>query len=101
MNGEKFCCDYLASRLAERNNYIKHNSSFREFYLERSDTKSVITLIWFCPWCGTKLPKGLRNEWFDILEKEYNIEADIMERKNRSDIPLEFKSDKWWKKRGL
>ena len=101
MSGEKFCCDYLVSRLAREDACIGYSNSFREFYLKRSDTKSVINLIWFCPWCGKNLPKGLRKEWFDILEKEYNIETDIMEWKNRSDIPQEFKSDEWWKKRKL
>jgi len=35
------------------------------------------------------------------LEKEYKIKTDIGEWKERSDIPQEFKSDEWWKKRGL
>jgi len=98
---DKFCCDYLVSRLAGKDACIGYDSLLREFYLERIDTKSVITLIWFCPWCGNKLPKGLRKEWFDTLEKECKIETDIMEWKNRTDIPQEFKSDEWWKKRGL
>ncbi|RHZ35546.1 DUF6980 family protein [endosymbiont GvMRE of Glomus versiforme] len=98
---DKFCCDYLVSRLSEGNVYIKYDSSFREFYLKRSDAKNVIYLIQFCPWCGKKLPKGLRNEWFDILEKEYKIETDIFEWRENKDIPQEFKSDEWWKKRGL
>ena len=45
MSGGKFCCDYLASRLAEGGAYIRYNNLFREFYLERPDTKSVITCI--------------------------------------------------------
>jgi hypothetical protein len=41
------------------------------------------------------LPKGLREEFFNILEKEYKIETDIGEYKQRTDIPQEFKSDEW------
>jgi len=40
-----FCCDYLASRLAEKDAHIGYSGLFREFYLEHPDTKSVITLI--------------------------------------------------------
>jgi hypothetical protein len=42
---EEFCCDYLASRLAEKDAHIGYSSLFREFYLEHPDTKSVITII--------------------------------------------------------
>lgn len=98
---DKFCCETLVLNLKEKRTYISYNEVFRETYLNRSDTKNVISIIWFCPWCGNKLPKSLRNEWFDILEKEYGIETDIGEWRKRKDIPEEFKSNKWWKKRNL
>jgi hypothetical protein len=55
----------------------------------------------YCPWCGTKLPENLREEWFETLEREYGIETDIGEARDRTDIPQEFWSDEWWKKRSL
>lgn len=61
---------------------------------------SAIQLLSYCPWCGKKLPKSLRDEYFDILEKEYGLDNyDIDDHPER--IPEEFKSDEWWKKRSL
>lgn len=55
--------------------------------------------IYFCPWCGTKLPHNLADEWFAILAQEYNIIDPSA--KDRHKVPLEFKTYEWWKKRGL
>lgn len=92
---DNFCCETLVLNLKEKRTYIGYNEVFREIYLNRSDTRSVITIIFFCPWCGSKLPNSLRDKFFDTLEKEYNIETDIGEYKERKDIPTEFKSDEW------
>jgi hypothetical protein len=35
------------------------------------------------------------------LEKEHQIETNLGEYKERSDIPVDFRSDKWWKSRGV
>ena len=43
----------------------------------------------------------LREEWFETLEREYGIETDVGEARDRTDIPQEFWSDEWWKKREL
>ena len=59
----------------------------------------LVTEIYYCPWCGSKLPKELSDEWFDILENEYGIlDPHHTERKK---VPIEFKTDEWWKKREL
>ena len=57
-------------------------------------------VIYYCPWCGKKLPINLSDKWFEILKKEHGIDYpfDDPDRKN---IPEEFKSDEWWKKRNL
>lgn len=55
--------------------------------------------IWHCPWCGTKLPEDLGEEWGETLEKEYGITDPFDEDKER--VPPEFWTDEWWKKRGL
>ncbi len=56
--------------------------------------------VLFCTYCGTKLPQNLAEEWADILEQEYEI-TDPSESKQKNLIPAEFKTDEWWKKRGL
>lgn len=57
-------------------------------------------VVKFCPYCGTKLPDDLVEKWMDILEQEYNID-DPYDPKQKKLIPEEFKTDEWWKKRGL
>ena len=52
----------------------------------------------YCPFCGAELHKYLLEEYRDELEKAVGKEyCDIKE----DEIPEEFKSDEWWKKRGL
>ena len=53
----------------------------------------------YCQWCGKKMPKSLVDEWFDILEKEYGITDPNHTEADK--VPEEFKTDAWWRKRGL
>ena len=76
-----------------------YNPKFREYYLDAIIGHGA-EKITFCPYCGTKLPKGLSDEWFDILEKEYGLDDPGMP-DQKEKVPAEFKTDEWWKKRGL
>jgi len=78
---------------------IMYDEIFREYY-----AKLLLGIggddFLFCPDCGTKLPKPLRNEWFNILEHEYGLD-DPGWPEQREKVPAEFLTDEWWKKRGL
>jgi hypothetical protein len=98
MNDKReFCCEEIFSHLFMSSKktseiHFDYYPVFREYFIDYKEIYGGgIQLIRYCPWCGSKLPKGLRNEWFDTLKKEHNIETDIMEK--RPDIPPEFKSD--------
>jgi hypothetical protein len=58
--------------------------------------------ICYCPWCGAKLSKDLRDEFYNIFFDELNLTPQkglgILETPG---LPEEFKTDEWWKKRGL
>ena len=95
----QFCCKEMSVLISDSREPIKYNKVFREYYI-KSFRKYNIIAFEYCPWCGTKLTKALRNEFFDTLENEYHIETDIGEYKNEV-LPEEFKTDEWWKKRGL
>jgi len=73
---------------------------YREYYVRDCQSKVVIYTIEYCPWCGKKLPLSLRDEYFAILESEYEIDNDIRARE-AGILPAEFETDEWWKKRGL
>jgi hypothetical protein len=51
--------------------------------------------IYYCPWCGSKLPESLRDSYFETLENLYGEDF------SRDNAPAEFQTDEWWKKRGL
>lgn len=59
--------------------------------------------IFFCPWCGSKLPKELLSEYEEEISKELGFsfaDSDIVGSDDPR-IPEEFRTDQWWKKRGL
>ena len=78
---------------------VVYRPKFREYYL-----KATVGLgagkIDFCHYCGTRLPAGLSDAWFDILEEEYGWDNPAGPQQGKK-IPTEFLTDGWWKKRGL
>lgn len=103
----KFCeCDYqikqdgkvvnfyYASAKIPEIIYLPMWRMFCQLYNKRDNSE-----ICFCPRCGTKFPHELGDEWYEILQEEYGIEDPMDEDAHR--LPEEFKTDEWWKKRGL
>ena len=83
------CCDEMTRFAADENVAVVYRPKFREhgiLYLDGGTSKQS---IYYCPWCGKKLPDSLRNAWFDRLE-ELGIDPD------EDSIPEEFQSDAWW-----
>jgi hypothetical protein len=69
MNDKKeFCCEEMYSHLFRSDKktseiHFDYYPVFREYFIDyREDCGGGIQLIKYCPWCGNKLPKGLRNE---------------------------------------
>lgn len=67
-------------------------------YLKKNEIAASF-VITYCPRCGAKLPSNLADTWFKIIKKEFKISGILDER--IKDLPQEFKTDEWWKKRGL
>ncbi len=99
-NYMSYCCKDIELFLEDPRDPINYDPLFREYYIKLYRQYNIITMV-FCPWCGKKFPESLREKFFDTLESDYNIITDIGEYKTRPDIPSEFQSDEWWKKRGL
>jgi hypothetical protein len=95
----KHCCGIMTSSISDSEVPLSYNPVFREYSLElRSPANKRVD---YCPWCKTKLPASLRNIFFDVLEKEYQINDGVLEIFDNKQLPEEFKSGLWWKKRGL
>jgi hypothetical protein len=92
-----FCCEDMQRLVGNQRTSVTYKAIDRRFVIE-GDLGLEMD---YCPWCCTKLPENLREEWFETLEREYGIETDIGEARDRTDIPQEFWSDEWWKKRSL
>lgn len=93
----KFCCKYMNSSILDPRTAIKYGPIFREYYLKGEEGM----MIDYCPWCSRKLPISLRETFFEVLEDEYKIETDIGECFEKENLPPEFRTDEWWKKRNL
>jgi hypothetical protein len=59
---------------------------------------SSVQVISFCPWCGSKLPDGLRAKWGETLE---SLEIFDPYGDDREKVPNEFWTEQWWIERGL
>lgn len=99
MKKSEHCCALMADFIDDKRIPIDYTPSLREYYIPLV-RKTAKQLMFYCPWCGVKLPTSLRDEWFDILRNEYSID-DLCDTKNEDSFLQEFKSDIWWKKRKL
>ena len=94
----KLCCDEM-NKAVFTENIIEYDCRFREYVIEIN--KKSVRVLHYCPFCGTKLPKELITEFYNILEDEYNFDLDNLDFPDFKNAPLEMQSDEWWKKRGL
>lgn len=67
-------------------------AKYREYGMQYLDGGSAMQMIHYCPWCGSKLPESLRDEWFDVICDRMQLESDD------PNIPEEYLSDKWYQK---
>jgi hypothetical protein len=83
---------------------IGYSKKFRGYYINLRSSSGCQD-IYFCPWCGKDLPKILDDEYDQELSKATGIAIDDITLDTYSssnpNLPLEFKTDEWWKKRGL
>jgi hypothetical protein len=95
----EYCCKAMGSSIEVFGEfeYDPINNRFIGFVTDRRSQKHGQRVLAYCPFCGTKLPEfsekkdGLLEE---VLCKEF---CDIKE----EEIPDEFRSDEWWKKRNF
>ena len=90
-----FCCEDMEMAVNDWGAVI-YDKMIRKYTLHTE--KPISVDFDYCPWCTSYLGKYLVTEWYAILEKEYGIKnPDIWELTN---VPEEFKTDEWWRKRG-
>ncbi len=97
----KHCCQLMSDFLNDPRIPIGYSAAYREYYIKLRSTTSI-QLMFYCPWCGVKLPKDLRDEFLDIFydQLKLNLKPGLGTLETPG-LPEEFKTDAWWKKRGL
>ena len=86
--------EILESYVKETGIPIIYIPKFREYGIKVLDGGSSYIEIKFCPFTGHKLPKSLRNLWFETIEK-LNLEP------YDPNIPEKLKTDEWWLEKRL
>jgi hypothetical protein len=89
------CCDKMKDFLDEGKVAIVYSPKFRNYSIELRNSQAA-QAIYFCPWCGIKFPSDLSKLLGEIIFDELDLD-DFQDPR----MPEEFKTDEWWKKRGL
>lgn len=102
MMQKKHCCKNMNFFLNENSVNIYYNKYFRRYSIGIKNGTSAVQTMYYCLWCGAQLPKILDDEWFDMIEEQYGVyDAHVLTIDENLKIPPEFKTEEWWKKRGL
>lgn len=101
---KKYCCKDMKQNLefncnSHGNVYdcpdilISYSEKFDEYGIIIHDGGQASIEIFFCPWCGERLPPSKRDEWFDKLEElGYNNPFE-------EQIPEKFTTGKWYEEK--
>ncbi len=74
---------------------VSYDPIRREYSLDGGETGYYV--MNFCFWCGHKFPKNLSDEFCDIFNNVLKLDENTPD----EELPEEFRTDEWWKKRGL
>lgn len=98
------CCKQLYEVINDKCGSLQYSSTLREYWVRLIDdydelgiisNNIAIQLIYFCPFCGTRLPESLRDQWVNELE------ALGFDEPFDQDIPSDYTSGAWWKNRSI
>lgn len=94
------CCKKMDYYATEKNSLVEYSPETRTYdFILQDDSFGTYQGMYYCPWCGKKLPKTLGEEWCKVIKE--NLGLDYVFAEEWATLPEEFKTDEWWKKRGL
>lgn len=95
MMDNTYCTDHDWDYLGNEDKLVYYSSKFDEYGLPVYDgengSASSYVIIQYCPWCGKKLPKSRRDEWFDCL-----ISMGYEPMEDFDSIPEKYKTSAWY-----
>ncbi len=77
--------DHMAKHPQNRWGSVHYDDRFDIYWVKAGGAKQQ---LFYCPWCGEKLPESQRRRWFDELDERGIDPAD-------DDFPDEYKSGAW------
>jgi hypothetical protein len=86
------CCELMNLFLNDARINIFYDEVTREYYI-KIDGGNSIQCLFYCPWCGKKLPISLRDVYYGILDEKFGEDRDFY----RENVPIEFSTSSWWK----
>lgn len=95
----KACCSLLQDFVNNCKTGVKYHPAEREITILLAREMGRQT-VYYCPWCGFKLPTSLFDTRIEVLENEHGIDAPYDDKQKKL-IPAEFLTDEWWTKRKL
>lgn len=97
----KHCCDNMEYYATIKNSLLEYSPEDRGYnFLITHTTRGTHQSMEYCPWCGTKLPEDLGEKWVAVIKEELGYDDPFFEL-GYDNLPEEFRTDAWWKKRGL
>ena len=98
-----YCCEKMKQAFLSNNFGLYYERRYAETLCERRDKGGCFWKWDYCPFCGKSIRDKL-DEYQKVLKDELEINTyvndfdwDTLDER----IPEEFKTDEWWKKRGL
>lgn len=109
------CCAMMDYLLEEKKVSIYYNQIYREYFIGLKSPRNGKLVIYNCPWCGYQFPTSLIDDYHEILADDFKIylnkytgsyyeniiDSEGVIDEFYVDLPLDFTSDWWWKKRGF
>jgi len=88
----KHCCEEMVGHLDRGEIGLVYFKKFRIYFISYLDIDNLVEKIQYCPWCGTRLPEDLEDQWNEEIKLLGFDPGD-------SNIPKDYKSDQWWRKK--
>lgn len=94
---DDYCCEKMKQVFLSGNFDLFYEKQFARTLCKRRDGISCCWYWDYCPFCGKSI-KDKTNEYKKVLKNEFNINDPW---DDGIELPEEFHTDEWWKKRGL
>lgn len=80
------CCAKMRAGVYDRRSGLFYCARFREYSIVCSS--GAMQNVYFCPWCGSKLPESKRDEWYERID---DLGIDDL----TDEVPIAMLSEEW------